>query len=92
MDFVTTEQSDTLSSKITIKKLGIEIPWPGMNHDACRECNIQCPVEANSPQTYKYNFKVEKYYPALQTVAKIQLLNSKEELQACVKISVKLVK
>ena len=90
LDFTTSESSKTLTAEITSKILNQDIPWPGMNKDACENCNIQCPVQANKDQTYKYNYKILSIYPRIQTTVTIKLLNENNKLEACYQVKVKI--
>ena len=62
-----------------------------MNGNACENSNIQCPVQANKDQTYKYNYKILSIYPHFQTTVTIRLLNENKKLEACYQVKVNFV-
>lgn len=61
-----------------------------MNKNACENCNIACPVKANSEQTYKYPYKILSIYPSISTTVTVKLLNDNKHLEACYQVKVKI--
>lgn len=90
LDFTTSAKSEKLIADITSKILNQNVPWPGMNKDACKNCNVKCPIEANSDETYKYNYKILSIYPRISTVVTVKLFNEQNNLEACYQVKVKI--
>ena len=57
---------------------------------ACKNCNIECPIKASSEQKYKYEYKILSIYPRISTTVTVKLLNENKKLEACYQVKVKI--
>lgn len=52
---------------------GIPLPFPLPNANACKNCNLQCPLPANSSETYISAFPVLDTYPEVSILKNFHL-------------------
>ena len=63
-------KTDITSLTTEVKgKIGIYIPFPLQNPDACATAGLTCPLKAGQEVTYKFSLPVSKYYPSVSLFA-----------------------
>ncbi|KAG7164852.1 NPC intracellular cholesterol transporter 2 homolog a-like [Homarus americanus] len=89
IQFTSSRNTETLKIAASAYIGGIEVPWPGVNTDAC--INTQCPITEGSRVNWLMPVNILKVYPKITTIVTFKLLDSAKEPQACVVIPATIV-
>ncbi|XP_013793119.1 epididymal secretory protein E1-like [Limulus polyphemus] len=73
VDFIANRNSVHPQVSIKAKLLGFLLPFPSLNPNGCVGKNLQCPLEKGKLYTFKYDLKVEKYFPRVTVDARWKL-------------------
>lgn len=90
-DFTPTVGSETLTGKVYwVNQMG-DLPFVGMNSDACTFTT--CPIQADGRQTYEYQLSISKKFPVRSYDIKWRLWNEDSDLlECCFMTKIKLTK
>ncbi|XP_066942758.1 NPC intracellular cholesterol transporter 2-like [Macrobrachium rosenbergii] len=92
--FTSSVNSETLTVAASANIGGIEVPWPGLDPDACKGVEgteNPCPIESGSQVDWSMEASVLKEYPKLVTMVTFKLLDDNGELQTCAKLPAQIV-
>ncbi|KAK4313594.1 hypothetical protein Pmani_015073 [Petrolisthes manimaculis] len=89
IEFIPSVNSDTLTNAITGNLGGIEVPWPGMDPDACHFTT--CPITAGTKTHWEMPVEILAEYPEISTVVTFKLLDNSGASQSCILMPVTLV-
>ena len=63
--------ADRIVSRALWAARRLELPLPNMNTNACEL--LQCPIQANVPQTYRYILPISRVFPSVSSDATFSL-------------------
>ncbi|XP_045611509.1 mite group 2 allergen Tyr p 2 isoform X2 [Procambarus clarkii] len=89
LHFTPSRDSETLTVKVTANVGGFDLPWEGLDPNACHF--TPCPLVQGIPVTAQMPIKVLDEYPALSTIVTIKLEDVTGEPQACIVLPIVLV-
>lgn len=72
--------ADRIVSRALWAARRLELPLPNMNTNACEL--LQCPIQANVPQTYRYILPISRVFPSVSSDATFSLSLSLEAMKS----------
>ncbi|XP_042857777.1 NPC intracellular cholesterol transporter 2-like [Penaeus japonicus] len=94
IQFTSSMSSDALTIDASASLAGINVPWPGIDTDACKQLEggaNPCPFSAGSRVDWTMPVAILSEYPALSTVVTFKLKDAAGGPQACTVVPVTLV-
>lgn len=82
INFMAAMDASALQAKV-YGEVGPEIPFPLPNPDACKGCNLNCPISKGGNYTYKNIFPVKSSYPDIKLVVKWEIVNENKQPLVC---------
>ncbi|XP_068232794.1 NPC intracellular cholesterol transporter 2 homolog a-like [Palaemon carinicauda] len=92
--FTASGATDTLTVAASANIGGLEVPWPGLDPDACKGVEATanpCPIEDGSHVEWNMEAFVLSEYPKLTTMVTFKLLDQDGNLQTCAKLPAQIV-
>ncbi len=84
--------SATLLNKLSAEIGAIELPWNGIDPDACENLTTEkCPLKAGTRYTYKNSLFVAEAYPATSLKIIWKLVDAATANEVCFKLPAKIV-
>ncbi|KAK7065290.1 hypothetical protein SK128_017861 [Halocaridina rubra] len=90
INFTSSVDTDTLTVAATANIGGIEVPWPDLDSDACKQLEnspTPCPISVGNMVDWTMSADVLSIYPTIETVVTFQLLDSSSNPQTCAMLS-----
>ncbi|XP_068232409.1 mite group 2 allergen Gly d 2.02-like [Palaemon carinicauda] len=87
--FTSSVDTDTLTIGASANLGGLEVPWPGIDTDACKGLegtDSPCPIKAGDFVDWKFEAVVLPEYPKIQTMITFKLIDSNKGYQTCAKL------
>ncbi|XP_023163946.2 NPC intracellular cholesterol transporter 2 homolog a-like [Drosophila hydei] len=91
IDFALAETASAVKTVVHGKVLGIEMPFPLSNPDACLNSGLRCPLENNEAYRYMATLPVLKSYPKVSVLVKWELKDQNSVDIVCVEIPAKIL-
>ncbi|XP_034101125.1 NPC intracellular cholesterol transporter 2 homolog a [Drosophila albomicans] len=86
IDIALAEVASAVKTVVHGKVLGIEMPFPLSNPDACQDSGLKCPLEKNETYRYTATLPVLKSYPKVSVLVKWELQDQNNVDIVCVEI------
>jgi len=83
ISFTAQHDSPTLAAKVYGIILGLDIPYPLPQGDACQNSNIQCPIVKGQRYTYHGTFPVLEAYPKIDVLVRWKLIVAHHVDETC---------
>ncbi|XP_034472410.1 NPC intracellular cholesterol transporter 2 homolog a [Drosophila innubila] len=90
IDIALAEVASAVKTVVHGKILGIEMPFPLSNPDACVNSGLKCPLEKNETYRYTATLPVLKSYPKVSVLVKWELQDQNSVDIVCVEIPAKI--
>jgi len=93
LKFTSSEASESLTLAITGNIGGVNLPWPGLDTDGCKQLegtSTPCPFEGGVRVDWSMDIDVLAEYPKITTVVTFKLSDDTGATQACVVVPVTL--
>ncbi|XP_064535471.1 NPC intracellular cholesterol transporter 2 homolog a [Drosophila montana] len=90
IDFALAETASAVKTVVHGKILGIEMPFPLNNPNACLNSGLKCPLEKNEAYRYTATLPVLKSYPKVSVLVKWELQDQNSVDIVCVEIPAKI--
>ncbi|EDW78084.1 uncharacterized protein Dwil_GK24197 [Drosophila willistoni] len=90
IDFALAEVASAVTTVVHGKVLGIEMPFPLANPDACVNSGLKCPLEKDESYRYTATLPVLKTYPKVSVLVKWELQDQNGVDIICVEIPAKI--
>ncbi|ALC38008.1 Npc2a [Drosophila busckii] len=90
IDFALAEVASAVKTVVHGKVLGIEMPFPLANPDACVDSGLKCPLEKDETYRYTARLPVLKSYPKVSVMVKWELQDQNNVDIVCVEIPAKI--
>nr|QDX01886.1 ML protein [Penaeus japonicus] len=86
------ETTKSLTAKVHGNIGGIDIPWFGVDKDACNDLTVgDCPVDGTEKIYYSAGVPILSSYPSVAVIVKWQLLTDNNENAACFVVPAQIV-
>ncbi|XP_071529392.1 mite group 2 allergen Pso o 2-like [Panulirus ornatus] len=89
IQFTASQASRSLTVHVTADIYGVEVPWPGLDTDACH--HTTCPYADGDHVDWAMTVEVSKHYPLISTKATFKLVDGGGQSQVCALVDVRLV-
>ena len=53
--------------------LGMKIPFPIENSNACKDCGLNCPIKKGQDNNFNLRMKIKDTFPAISVGVKVEL-------------------
>ncbi|XP_034667944.1 NPC intracellular cholesterol transporter 2 homolog a [Drosophila subobscura] len=90
IDINLAEEATAVKTVVHGKVLGIEMPFPLANPNACVNSGLKCPLEKGESYRYTATLPVLKTYPKVSVLVKWELQDQNSEDIICVEIPAKI--
>lgn len=90
IDIALAETATAVKTVVHGKVLGIEMPFPLSNPDACVDSGLKCPLDKNETYRYIARLPVLKSYPKVSVLVKWELQDQNSVDIVCVEIPAKI--
>ncbi|TDG43683.1 hypothetical protein AWZ03_009882 [Drosophila navojoa] len=90
IDFTLAETATSVITVVHGKVLGIEIPFPLSNPNACVNSGLTCPLENNESYRYTATLSVLNSYPKVSVLVKWELQDQNNLDILCIEIPAKI--
>ncbi|XP_063602301.1 NPC intracellular cholesterol transporter 2-like [Penaeus indicus] len=87
IQFTSSQTSDVLTIAASANLAGVNVPWPGIDTDGCKQLeggSNPCPYSAGSRIDWTMPVEVLNEYPALSTVVMFKLKDADGDPETCV--------
>ncbi|XP_064100998.1 NPC intracellular cholesterol transporter 2-like [Macrobrachium nipponense] len=94
IQYTSSVDTDTLTLGASASIGGFEVPWPGVDTDACKQLEgteNPCPIEKGTAVDWQFPAEVLSEYPRIQTTATFKLIDSNRDYQFCAKVPAMIV-
>lgn len=91
IDFTSKTDSKTLTVVVTGIIAGVPIPFPFKHPDACVDSGVKCPITNGASYTWHSVVPVDKSYPKVQVVVKVEFQDSSGKDVVCVEFAAQIV-
>ncbi|KAK7071093.1 hypothetical protein SK128_008127 [Halocaridina rubra] len=91
MNFTSSVDTKTLTINVTAHVAGSDVPWPGLDHDGCKELaatSHPCPISAGTDVNWMLTANVSPIYPSISTTVTFKLTDDSGGSQMCARIPV----
>ncbi|XP_022226983.1 NPC intracellular cholesterol transporter 2 homolog a [Drosophila obscura] len=90
IDITLAEEATAVKTVVHGKVLGIEMPFPLANPNACVNSGLKCPLEKGASYRYTATLPVLRTYPKVSVLVKWELQDQNSEDIICVEIPAKI--
>ncbi|XP_030384253.1 NPC intracellular cholesterol transporter 2 homolog a [Scaptodrosophila lebanonensis] len=90
IDFSLAEEATAVKTVVHGRVLGIDMPFPLHNPDACKDSGLHCPLEKNETYRYTATLPVLQSYPRVSVLVKWELQDQNNVDIVCVEIPAKI--
>uniref|UniRef100_A0A6B2EAJ0 Putative major epididymal secretory protein he1 n=1 Tax=Phlebotomus kandelakii TaxID=1109342 RepID=A0A6B2EAJ0_9DIPT len=90
IEFTPDKECDELTAVVHGDLLGVDVPFPISNPNACQSSGVHCPVENGTTYSYTATLPVLKSYPKVKVNVKWELQDANKDDIVCVLIPAKI--